>query len=187
LSGRNPPIDDVPSIPGVRRVTLPGGTDERGSFTEIFRREWLPDIFGDEIQVNCSVSRKGTLRGLHFHLRQTDLWFPCSGLVRAALADVRPASPAYGKTSLLELRGGEPAGIIIPPGVAHGFLAIDDSSLVYVVNRHYDGTDEQGIAWDDPDLGIEWGCSDPLLSNRDRSNPSFRMLETAFRRKAEDR
>jgi dTDP-4-dehydrorhamnose 3,5-epimerase len=178
LSGEQISTASACAIPGVLRISLPGGTDHRGSFNEIFRLEWFRGVFGGEMQVNCSISEQGVLRGLHFHLGQTDLWYPCTGRIRAALADARPGSPAFGTTTLLDMEGGSSTALLIPPGVAHGFLALERSCLIYVVNSYYDGMDELGIAWDDPDLGIDWGCSNPLLSERDRSNPSFRSLGT---------
>lgn len=179
MPGRQPVISEACSIPGVLLISLHRGIDQRGSFSEIFRKEWFGETFGPEIQVNCSVSEEGTLRGLHFHSRQHDFWYPCAGRIRAALADLRKGSGTFGRTALMHMDGEGSQGLLIPPGVAHGFLALERSSLIYVVSSYYDGTDEQGIAWDDPDLGIDWGCSAPLLSERDRTNPSFRWLSRA--------
>jgi dTDP-4-dehydrorhamnose 3,5-epimerase len=61
--------------------------------------------------------------------------------------------------------------LFIPPGVAHGFLAVTDLTLGYLVDRYFDGSDEWGIAWNDPELGIDWPATDPVLSERDRNNP----------------
>lgn len=163
-------------ISGVLRVRLPGGFDERGAFFELFRLGWLPEVFDSEVQVNCSISERNALRGLHFHRRQADLWFACSGRVRAALVDVRAGAPGFGRGEMLDLDGSRPEGLLIPPGVAHGYLALERSCIIYVVSRFYDGSDEQGIAWDDPDLGLEWGCENPILSGRDRSNPPLKSL-----------
>jgi len=179
LSGRPPEMKEACAIPGVLRIALPGGIDPRGCFSEVFRLRWFGREFGDEVQVNCSVSEAGVLRGMHFHNRQYDLWYPCTGHIRAAFADVRVGSATFGLTDLLELRGEGSCAILIPPGVAHGYLAVERSCLVYVVDRYFDGSDEYGIAWDDPDLGIDWGCPSPILSERDRGNQSFRSLKQA--------
>ncbi len=164
--------EDLP-IPGARLLELQAFEDDRGRFMELFRLEWLPELYGEQAQVNCSRSRAGVVRGLHYHLRQTDLWLPVQGELRAVLADARRDSPAFGRTLALDLSAGSPGGLLIPPGVAHGFAAHTDLTLIYVVSRYYDGTDEHGIAWDDPRLAIDWGVESPILSGRDRTNEPF--------------
>jgi dTDP-4-dehydrorhamnose 3,5-epimerase len=74
----------------------------------------------------------------------------------------------------LVLDGEEPAVLYIPPGVAHGFLALTDVDLIYWVSEEYDGTDEFGVAWNDPTLAVPWGIDQPILSRRDRENPELR-------------
>jgi dTDP-4-dehydrorhamnose 3,5-epimerase len=163
-------------IEGVSRLALTPFDDERGCFCEVFRREWLPGVFPDPIQVNLSLSRMNVLRGLHYHRRQADLWVLLSGRIRAALYDTRSGSPTSGRSDVLEIAGGPHEGLLIPPGVAHGYLALEDSCLLYLVNSYYDGSDEHGVAWDDPGLGIDWGIDDPVLSPRDRANPRLSAL-----------
>ncbi|OPL18734.1 MAG: hypothetical protein AVO35_04490 [Candidatus Aegiribacteria sp. MLS_C] len=156
---------------GVRLLELVRVPDSRGSFLELFRMKWLEDLFTDQVQVNCSISRAGVLRGMHYHERQWDLWVPVRGNMNVGLADLRRDSATHGTAVTLRMGGDDPRGLLIPPGVAHGYAALSDIILIYVVNRYYDGTDEFGTAWDDPALGIEWGLKDPLLSERDRDNP----------------
>jgi dTDP-4-dehydrorhamnose 3,5-epimerase len=67
-------------------------------------------------------------------------------------------------------------GLFIPIGVAHGFLALVNSTLTYLVNEYYDGADELGVAWNDPDLGLDWGIEEPVLSPRDLRNPRLRDI-----------
>jgi dTDP-4-dehydrorhamnose 3,5-epimerase len=74
---------------------------------------------------------------------------------------------------MIELRSDEPTVLQIPAGVAHGFLALSDIDLIYLVSEEYDGTDEFGIAWNDPSLAIPWGTDRPILSARDRDNPEL--------------
>ncbi len=163
------------SIDGLLHVELQCHEDGRGSFVEIFRRSWFEEAFGRDVQLNCTRSCAGVLRGLHFHERQWDFWFPVSGVMRAGFHDLRPASPSRGVSTTADLSPGAGAGILIPPGVAHGYLTLEESVLLYVVSSYYDGTDEHGIAWDDPDAGIDWGVDGtPLLSERDASNPPLR-------------
>ncbi len=159
-------------IEGVSVFELDEFSDRRGSFFEAFRREWLPGVFRNRLQVNCSRSAAGVLRGMHYHEKQWDLWVPVEGKMRAGLADLRKDSPTGGTSLALPMEEDGPRGLLIPPGVAHGFAAITDVILIYVVNNYYDGSDEYGIAWDDPGLNIDWGLEDPILSARDMRNPT---------------
>jgi dTDP-4-dehydrorhamnose 3,5-epimerase len=111
------------------------------------------------------------LRGLHYHLQQVDYWYVVQGRIRAALSDIRPDSPTVGATETLEMGGKEQLGLFVPTGVAHGFLALTDATLTYIVDNYYDSNDEYGIAWNDPQLAVPWGTSSPTLSRRDASNP----------------
>ncbi len=145
--------------------------DSRGSFREMFRSSWFDGVFGTEIQINCASSRASVLRGMHYHLRQHDLWLPTGGVMKAALLDLRRDSPTLGRSVVLELDSAEGPALLIPPGVAHGYLAVTDCTLIYVVNSYYDGSDEYGAAWDDPENLVDWGIADPILSDRDSCNP----------------
>lgn len=166
----------VEGISGVELVRLSAWPDARGWFREVFRSEWVPGQFTGDIQLNLSETRTGGLRGLHFHRLQSDWWIPVSGSVRAVVADLRPGSPSFLRTAALNLSADEPVCLFIPPLVAHGFRALTDTRLLYAVNRFYDGTDEQGVAWDDPVLAADWGDGHPVLSERDMKNPGVRDL-----------
>ncbi len=166
-------MTEVP-IGGVRLRRLQAHRDRRGSFTEIFRAAELQG--SDFVQANHSRSRQGVLRGLHFHTQQADLWYVSSGRIQVALADLRRRMPAP-KTTTFVLAADEPAALYIPPGVAHGYLALNDADLIYWVTHEYDGSDEHGIAWDDPTLGIPWQIRAPVLSERDAANPGLRWDE----------
>jgi dTDP-4-dehydrorhamnose 3,5-epimerase len=159
-------------IQGVILAGLQVFGDQRGRFAETFRKEWFPQRSWERMQVNRSESRAGVLRGLHYHHRQVDYWHCVSGRLRVGLCDLRPASPTRGRSQLIEL-GQEPLqGLYIPCGVAHGFAALTDAVLFYVVDNYYDGADELGVAWNDPALGLDWGlAAPPLLSARDQRNP----------------
>ena len=94
------------------------------------------------------------------------------GAIRVGLVDLRRSSPTYLASATIDIGEAKPLGIFIPEGVAHGFAALSDCTLMYIVNNYYDGGgDEYGIAWDDPQVGIDWGIQEPHLSDRDRSNP----------------
>ena len=124
------------------------------------------------VQGTCSLSRAGVLRGLHYHLKQADLWNVPIGEVRAVLYDFRASSPTHGKSQIVAMGEDSRVALYIPKGVAHGFLAVRDSFMTYLVDETYDNTDELGILWSDPALGVEWGAAaPPELSERDRDNP----------------
>lgn len=160
-------------IEGVCLYELEKFPDKRGSFFELFRKEWIPEVFGERIQINCSWSRADVLRGLHYHNHQWDFWVPLSGNMTAGLADMRKNSSTYGKSLSLELNGEVPRGLLIPPGVAHGFAARTDLTLVYIVSNYFDNTDEHGIHWNDPGISIEWGIENPVVSERDARNERY--------------
>ncbi len=158
-------------IPDVYLAPITAFGDSRGAFMETFRREWFPWLNWDRIQGNCSISAPGVLRGLHYHHHQIDYWFVTQGVMRVGLVDLRPSSPAYLRGTTLEIGDNNRAGLYVPSGVAHGFYAVTGVTLTYLVNNYYDGSDELGVAWDDPAHGIQWGADSPLLSPRDLKNP----------------
>ncbi|MFP3901350.1 MAG: dTDP-4-dehydrorhamnose 3,5-epimerase family protein [Acidimicrobiia bacterium] len=170
----------VPSdvIEGVVVVEPDIHGDERGIFIETYRRQWFPG--GREmVQANRGDRRAGAVVGLHYHLHQADYWYVPFGRARVVLHDLRRGSSTEGKTLVIDLGSapGTPGvdhdhrGVYIPPGVAHGFAALTDMTITYLVDGYYNPADELGVAWDDPEIGADWGVSDPVLSDRDRSNP----------------
>jgi dTDP-4-dehydrorhamnose 3,5-epimerase len=165
------PARESERIRGVRIVPLRAFEDDRGYFFESFRKSWLGGVAAEMLQGNVSFSKAGVLRGMHYHLRQADFWVVPSGHVRAALYDMRLASPTRGSAEVLEMGEAHPFGLYIPPGVAHGFYALSPSMMTYLVDQYYDNSDEKGVRWDDPALGIAWQASDPIVSARDRANP----------------
>ncbi len=134
------------------------------------------------VQANRADRRAGAVVGLHFHRRQADYWYVAFGLARVVLHDLRRGSPTEAATWCTDLGGMTPGthdhrGIYIPPGVAHGFAALSDLTVTYLVDRYYDPTDELGVAWDDPDIVADWGVTDPVLSERDAANPARRAVD----------
>jgi dTDP-4-dehydrorhamnose 3,5-epimerase len=167
-------IDDLTAIDGVQMTRLQTFSDDRGQFNEIFRRSWFPQVSWDKLQSNLSRSQAGVLRGLHYHFHQVDYWFVPHGRIRAGLVDLRPSSPTYQTAQIVEMGGDNHIGLFIPVGVAHGFYAVTDCTLIYYVNNYYTGSDEYGVAWDDPAFSLDWGNSSaPLVSDRDANNPRF--------------
>jgi dTDP-4-dehydrorhamnose 3,5-epimerase len=163
-------------IAGVKVVRLQSFQDDRGRFVETFRKSWFPERTWENFQSNRSDSRAGVLRGLHYHFHQIDYWCLVRGRIRVGLADLRRDSPTFGQSEVVELDADDPRGVFIPSGVAHGFYALTDATLTYIVDNYYDNSDELGVAWDDPDLAVPWGATAPALSPRDLSNPRLRDI-----------
>ena len=164
---------------GVQLVDLTTRGDERGSFTETFRQEWFPGA-PPIVQSNLSISRAGVLRGLHVHRRQDDYWCWLDGTAFVALYDLREASPTHRRAWTRVFDANESlVGLYIPNGVAHGFTALTDARLQYMVDGYFTGDDEQGFAWDDPEAAITWPVTDPVLSDRDREAGSLAEMLAA--------
>lgn len=144
--------------------------DERGRFVETYRRQWLP-LGREMVQGNRSEKQAGAVVGLHYHLHQADYWYVLRGKARVVLHDLREGSPTDGTTAIIDMDGAEDRGLFIPPGVAHGFAALSDLLLWYLVDGYYNPADELGLAWDDPEVGAGWGIENPVLSARDQANP----------------
>ena len=167
-------------LEGVMRAHVPTLTDSRGAFTELWRASLTREVTDEPfVQSNRSRSAQRVLRGMHFHRRQADLWVVSSGRALAAACDLRTVTDAGGspRVEMHELGSGD--CIFLPRLVAHGFLAIEPIELIYFVTNEYDGSDELGFAWDDPEVGISWPIDDPILSDRDRENPPLRVAITA--------
>jgi dTDP-4-dehydrorhamnose 3,5-epimerase len=120
------------------------------------------------------------LRGLHYHHKQVDYWQLLAGKIRVGLADLRPWSPTYRATEIVELDAAQPMGLYIPVGVAHGFYALTDATLLYLVDNYYTGSDELGVAWNDSELSVKWGVDNPILSERDATNPRLADIPPAL-------
>jgi dTDP-4-dehydrorhamnose 3,5-epimerase len=144
--------------------------DERGRFVETYRRSWF-EAGREMVQGNRSDKEAGALVGLHYHLHQADYWYVPRGRARVVLHDLRQGSPTEGATLTLEIGEGNEVGVFIPPGVAHGFAALTDLTITYLVDQYYNPDDELGVAWDDPELKVDWGVADPVVSKRDQTNP----------------
>src|SRR6478609_6777364 len=193
-------LDRAPSsLPGVRYGAVARMADARGAFRELWRADAFGEIEpGDAgadpsaaptfVQANLSTSAPGVLRGLHYHRRQLDYWVVASGRAFVALVDVRPVASGaadHAPVETYELSADE--WVVIPTGVAHGFLALEPLELLYLVTNEFDGSDELGFAWDDPAVGVPWPVIDatpdgrPILSDRDRSNPSLAELVASLR------
>jgi len=166
------------SIPGVILIEPDVFRDARGYFLETFNaakysKAGIPQTF---VQDNQSVSAKNTLRGLHMQVRK-----PQGKLVRAVegeiwdvAVDLRADSATFGQWTAAILSGENFHQFYVPPGCAHGFCVLSESAQVqYKVTELYDSSDEAGVAYNDPSINITWPITSPLLSERDRRNPSL--------------
>ena len=167
------------SLPaGVRLASLTSHRDDRGSFCEIYRREWETGV--EPIQWNVVESNAGVLRGVHVHVRHSDYLTVVAGRASIGLRDLRAGSPSEGLTAVVELQGRERQGISIPAGVAHGFLFHEPSVHVYAVTHYWDMSDELGCHWADPELAIPWPFQPKHVSDRDAGAGSLAELMEAL-------
>ncbi len=150
--------------------------DERGFFLETFRADRYAEVGIDVgfVQDNHSRSRRGTLRGLHFQTDpgQAKLVRCARGSIRDVVLDIRRSSATFGEHEVVDLDDVAHRQLFVPVGFAHGFVVRSEvADVTYKVSSAFDPTTEAGIAWDDPALAIDWGVADPVVSDRDRSNP----------------
>jgi dTDP-4-dehydrorhamnose 3,5-epimerase len=170
-------------LPGVILIEPKLISDDRGFFMETFHAEafaraGLPASF---VQDNHSHSRRGVLRGLHYQEPhpQGKLVRCTRGALFDVAVDVRRASPHFGKWFGVEISEENRKMLWIPPGFAHGFCALtDDADLVYKCTSLYRREYDRVIAWNDPDIGIEWPLRDPILSPKDAAAPPLRDAVT---------
>jgi dTDP-4-dehydrorhamnose 3,5-epimerase len=173
------------AIAGVYIVEPVVHGDARGFFVETYRRAWIPGA-REMIQSNRGDRQAGAIVGLHYHLHQADYWYVPFGSCRVVLHDLRAGSATDGATQVLDIGRRadgthDHTGVYIPPGVAHGFAALSDMTITYLVDGYYNPVDELGVAWDDPAIGADWGIEAPVLSGRDQANPTRAAIETQWR------
>jgi dTDP-4-dehydrorhamnose 3,5-epimerase len=173
-------VRESDKIAGVYHVQPVLHGDERGVFVETFRREWIPGA-REMIQVNRADRTAGSIVGLHYHLHQADYWYVPFGEARVVLHDLRVGSPTDGATVMFDLGGDTHPAVFIPPGVAHGFGALTNMTITYLVDGYYNAADELGVAWDDPEIAADWGIADPVLSARDQRNPKRTEISEGVR------
>jgi dTDP-4-dehydrorhamnose 3,5-epimerase len=166
-------------LPGVVVIEQKLFGDKRGFFLETFREDVLKEagINAHFVQDNHSRSTQGVLRGLHYQMTQTQgkLVRVATGSVYDVAVDVRNGSPTFGQWFGIELNEENMKMLYVPPGYAHGFVVLSETAdFIYKCTHYYHPESEQGIAWDDPDLGIDWNISaieDKIqLSKKDKQN-----------------
>jgi dTDP-4-dehydrorhamnose 3,5-epimerase len=190
VAERVAPVAVDAGLPGLRLVELPMHGDARGWFLESFRAQAYRDLLGAEavfVQDNVSCSARHVLRGLHFQARhpQGKLVSVLQGTIHDVAVDVRRDSPTFGQwrgvtLTQPEQRDAAPEApqvfrqLWVPPGFAHGFVALSDVAVVqYKCTGYYRPDDEVCLLWRDPALGIDWPVDEPVVSTRDRNGRAW--------------
>jgi dTDP-4-dehydrorhamnose 3,5-epimerase len=162
--------------------------DDRGWFTESYSAKKIKDnnIDIEFIQDNHSLSKeKGVLRGLHFQLTpkaQTKLVRCTRGSIYDVAVDLREGSPTYKKWFGVELSAENKKQFLIPKRFAHGFLTLSNNTEVqYKVDEYYAPEYDRSIRFDDPEINVEWGIEDPILSEKDKNAPLFKNSDCNFK------
>ena len=161
--------------------------DERGLFFESFNQQKFEDTVGEKVtfvQDNISVSKKNVLRGLHFQSpphAQGKLVSVVSGSVLDVAVDLRKGSPTYGQHESVLLSAENGLQFWIPAGFAHGFLALEENTVFsYKCTDFYHPGSEQSLQWNDPELNIDWGINNPIISMKDADNELFSIFVSPF-------
>ena len=171
-------------IKGVWQIELDPFADSRGTFFESFKLDSLEKLTKrkfDIKQTNTSVSKIGSIRGIHFAqlpLSQAKYIQCTSGSILDFVIDVRLGSPTFAKYISVELAGDSHKAIFIEEGLAHAFIALEDNTKVtYLVNQYFNPNNEKSINPFDEDISIEWGALDYVLSEKDKNSDSLKEME----------
>ncbi|MFZ0150788.1 MAG: dTDP-4-dehydrorhamnose 3,5-epimerase [Xanthobacteraceae bacterium] len=168
-------------LSGLVLIEPPCFRDERGFFLESFHSKRYRDTGIDDafVQENHSRSRYGVLRGLHFQIKrpQAQIVIVIRGRIFDVGVDLRSWSATFGRWCGIELSDTGPRQLYMAPGLAHGFCVLSEfADLHYKVSQFYDHTDEGGLIWNDPDVGIRWPIYVPIVSERDSAYSTLRQL-----------
>ncbi len=172
-------------LPGLVAIEPAAHGDERGFFCETYRGEWNGELgIADDlrfVQDNHSRSTRGVLRGMHFQVGDglAKLVRCARGRILDVAVDLRRGSPTYGQWDGMELGDENMRELFVPVGFAHGFCVLSDvADVIYKQTAYYDPSLERGIAWDDPDVAVEWPLprSELTISERDTAAPTLREL-----------
>jgi len=168
-------------IPGVLIFEPAVFSDDRGLFLETWRLQLYQDagIPASFVQDNVSVSKKHTLRGLHYQHPhgQGKLVQVLSGEVFDVAVDIRLGSKTFGRFISVTLSESNHNQLYIPPGFAHGFCVLSDTAIFsYKCTEYYDVSAEGGVIWNDPDFGIDWPIDNPVISTKDADYPRLKDI-----------
>ncbi len=176
-------------IPDVLLLTPQVYSDTRGYFLETYRQQVMDDALGRPLrflQDNESLSSYGVIRGLHYQLppyAQNKLVRVVAGRVLDVIVDLRKSSDTFGQSLQIELDGVRKQMLFIPAGFAHGFAVLSEQAIFsYKVDAHYSPNHERGLAYDDPQLSIDWQIprEQRVLAERDRHHPVFANLQDLY-------
>ena len=161
--------------------------DNRGFFMESWNKKKMEEagLYYDFVQDNHSKSTvKGTLRGIHFQKgdkAQAKLVRCVKGAVLDIAVDLRKNSPTFKQWVKVELSAENKKQLLIPRGFGHGFVTLtDDVEFLYKADNYYAPEADAGIRWNDPDIGVEWGIENPILSEKDKKNPFLKDYKELF-------
>ncbi|MBP7003004.1 dTDP-4-dehydrorhamnose 3,5-epimerase [Amaricoccus sp.] len=178
---------EIGAIEGLILVEPRKFGDHRGFFSETYNRERMAALgFAREfIQDNHALSGEaGTLRGIHFQsppFAQDKLVRVVRGRILDVAVDIRKGSPTFGDHVAVELSAENWRQLLVPAGFGHGYLTLEPGTeVIYKVTAPYAPANDHGFLWSDPDLGIDWGTSDPVLSDKDRALPPLAAIESPF-------
>jgi dTDP-4-dehydrorhamnose 3,5-epimerase len=173
------------SLSGVLEIFPRVFPDSRGYFFESFRQDWLDQLGVHEswVQDNQSFSQKGTVRGIHFQRgthAQAKLVRVIAGKVLDVAVDLRKGSPSFGQVYSTILDTEKNNLLYIPAGFGHGFSVLEDAVFVYKCSNYYHKDSEGGVRYSDPNLGIDWQVSEPIVSEKDQILPTLVEFVEAF-------
>ena len=166
------------NIKGLFVIERPIFADERGFFREVFRLKDLEEVIGFKfniVQSNHSHSKPNIIRALHAE-NWNKLVYPINGKMFAAVVDIRPESETFAKVETFNFDSNFRKALFIPKGLANSICVNGEDSVdyIYYVDSYYDGSDTEAIAWNDPNLNINWPIKNPIISERDRNNPTLK-------------
>ena len=174
------------AIPELKTIQPKVFGDARGYFFESYNKQQLADagLTADFVQDNQSLSAKNVIRGLHFQkppFAQGKLVRVATGSAMDVAVDIRKGSPTYGQYVSVILSSETNNMFWIPAGFAHGFVALEEHTLfLYKTTQFYNKESEGAIRWNDPDIHVEWGVSEPVISDKDKVSPFFKDFESPF-------
>lgn len=177
-------------IPGLFKITAFNATDVRGCLTKDYSKEVFENngIHYDLAEVFYTTSYKGVIRAFHFQrvVQQPKLVRCIHGKVWDVVVDLRPASPTFKKWLPFELSGDNYKEILLPAGCAHGYLVLEDSVVSYKCSEKFYGEYDDGIMWNDPDIGVDWpldligGEEKVILAEKDKNLQSFAQFMEVY-------
>lgn len=169
------------SIEGLLLFERPIFLDDRGFFREVYYQKDIKEYAGidfNPVRMSHSMSKKGVIRALHAE-DMNKLIYPVTGEMFAAIADLRPDSKTFRKVETFTFKEEDSKCLFIPKGLGNSICVIGDKPVhyIYMVDVYYNqGADTTAITWDDPDLNIDWPIKDPIISDRDKGNPTLREM-----------